>query len=73
MSMDVSKMHKTLYESRQVSSITRMDKSMRASPRCCKWNANDVMKDEPFEGVSCKLSLTLVKPHNVIYVHEMIS
>jgi hypothetical protein len=55
-----------------ISSITLIDKSMRASPRCCECNVNDVMEDKSLEGVSCKL-LPRGKPHNVMYVYERIS
>jgi hypothetical protein len=34
-----------------------MDKSIGASPQCCKWNDDDVMEDKSSEGVSYKLSL----------------
>jgi hypothetical protein len=49
-----------------------MDKSMRASPQSCECNVNNVLKDKSLEGVSCKLSLPLGEPHNVMNVYKKI-
>jgi hypothetical protein len=38
-----------------------MDKSIGASPRCCKCNDDDVMENKSSKGVSCKLSLPRYK------------